>query len=157
MKKAEGNEGINKQRVTENAGRVRIDMQHAQKQKYNEVRSFWLGGRLSPVLDMYLAASSGLRVYGAQNWEGQRQKWRRIKVSRIVCFCAHSHEVLRVQPISARGSKTARLHMRAMECCSKRGTQVMPLSQNSQVITLHVVCLGESKRCWPWAWLIHRL
>ena len=28
-----------------------------------------------------------------------------------------------VQPISARGSKTARLHMRAKECCSKRGTQ----------------------------------
>lgn len=108
-------------------------MQHAQKQKCNEVRSFCLGGRLSPVLDKYLAASSGLR--GAQNWEGQRQKWRRIKVSRIVCFCAHSHEVLRVQPISAKGSKTARLHLRVMECCSKRGTQAMPLSQ---VITLHL-------------------
>ena len=86
-------------------------MQHAQKQECNEVTRFWFGGRLSPVLDMYLVASSGLRgVYKVQNWEGQRQKWRRIKVSRIVCFCAHSHEVLRVHPISARGSKTARLY-----------------------------------------------
>ena len=46
-----------------------------------------------------------------------------VKISRIVCCCDNSHEVLRVQPISARRSKTARLHMRAMECWSKRGAR----------------------------------
>lgn len=69
-------------------------MQHAEKQNCNEVTRLWLGGGLALVLDVYLVASSGLRgVYRAQDWEGQRQKWRRIKVSRIVFFCAYSTRV----------------------------------------------------------------
>ena len=39
-----------------------------------------------------------------------------LEIRRIVCCRDDSHEVLRIRPISARRSKTARLHMRAMEC-----------------------------------------
>ncbi len=53
MEEPEGDEGISKERATGNARKVCIDyMQHAQKQRYNEVTRFWLKGRLFQVVDM---------------------------------------------------------------------------------------------------------
>lgn len=53
MVKAEGNEGISKEKATGDARKVCIDCATRSKAEDIEVTRFWLEGRLFPVVDMY--------------------------------------------------------------------------------------------------------